>query len=276
MNGSLSFGLKKNNWNFLFSSTGRNTYSLNYINRQDYQSSTELAYQYKDTLFTKTSLLNGLANITYIGNNKYSLKTLFNHQIEQSYLTRNGENYDNVQDVRSNSSNNTIKTTINTQFDGKIKTLDFNLGYNLMLRQQPDYRVNPITKSLSVNEAYQTAWRDTYRFWSIMDENSFNGSINKDLGNFKKLFGSKFKNYLGSTYDIFQNKSIIPFLGFKPTEEVVQKTKEMFKQAALQNGRPITDLEAEGLVSEILKQSKKINPKLGLPAFKYENYAMVS
>ena len=185
MNGSLSFGLKKNNWNFLFSSTSRNIYALNYIDRQDYQSSTELAYKYKDTSFTKTTLLNGLANITYVGKNRYSWKTLFNHQVEQSYLTRNGENYDNVQDVRSNSSNNIIKTTINTQFDGKIKTLDFNLGYNLMLRQQPDYRVNPITKSLGINEPYAVAWRDTYRFWSTMNENSFNGAINKDLGNFK-------------------------------------------------------------------------------------------
>jgi hypothetical protein len=185
MNGSFSFGLKKNNWNFLLSSTARNTYSLNYIDRQDYQSSTELAYKYKDTLFAKTTLLNGLFNITYLGKNKYSLKTLFNHQIEQSHLTRNGENYDNIQDVRSNSSNHIIKTVINSQFEGKIKTLDFNLGYNLMLRNQPDYRVNPTTKSLNTNEPYSVAWRDTYRFWSIMDENSFNGGINKSFNKIK-------------------------------------------------------------------------------------------
>jgi hypothetical protein len=117
-----------------------------------------------------------------LGESKYSWKTLFNHQIENSYLTREGENYDNVQDVRSNSSNNIIKTVVNSQVEGKIKTLDFNLGWNLMLRDQPDYRVNPITKSLGSNSTYTTAWRDTYRFWSVMNENSFNGSINKDFG----------------------------------------------------------------------------------------------
>ena len=78
----------------------------------------------------------------------------------------------------------------------------------------------------------------------------------KDLSDFRKLFGNKFKNYLGSTYDIFQNRSILPFLGFKPTEEVVQKTKEMFKQAAIQNGRPITDLEAEGFVERLIKSAR--------------------
>ena len=184
-NGALSFGIKKNNWNLLFSSVARNSYSLNYIDRQDYQSSTELAYKYKDTLYTNTRSLNGLLNITYLGVNRYSLKTLFNNQIEQSYLTRNGDNFDNVQNVRSNSSNNIIKTSINTQFDAKIKTWDINLGHNLMLRDQPDYKVNPITKSLGINEPYATAWRDTYRFWSIMDENSFNGNISKDFGNIK-------------------------------------------------------------------------------------------
>jgi hypothetical protein len=184
-NTSFSFGLKRNKWNLVFSSVYRNSYSINYTDRQDYQSSTELAYKYKDTSYSNIQLLNGLANITYIGKNKYSLKTLFNHQIEQLYLTRNGENYDNVQDVRSNASNHIVKTVINSQFEGKIKTLDFNLGYNLMLRNQPDYRVNPITKSLGINEPYATAWRDTYRFWSVMDENSFSGGINKTFNKIK-------------------------------------------------------------------------------------------
>ena len=184
-NNSFSFGLKKNKWNLVFSSVYRTSYSINYTDRQDYQSSTELAYKYKDTSYTNIQLLNGLANITYIGKNKYSLKTLFNHQVEQLYLTRNGENYDNVQDVRSNASNHIIKTIVNSQFEGKIKTLDFNLGYNLMLRDQPDYRVNPITKSLGINEPYAVAWRDTYRFWSVMNENSFNGGINKTFNKIK-------------------------------------------------------------------------------------------
>jgi hypothetical protein len=207
LNGSMSFGLKRNKWNFLFSSTTRNTFQLNYIDRQDYQSSTELAYKYKDTSFSKVQLLNALTNITYTGKNKYSWKTLFNHQVEQTYLTRNGENYDNVQDVRSTASNNIIKTLINSQFDGKIKSLDFNVGYNLMIRKQPDYRINPITKSLGVNEPYATAWRDTYRFWSDMDENGLNASVNKQLGNFK-MGSSYIKKYRTFKARIFRYTSI--------------------------------------------------------------------
>jgi hypothetical protein len=100
-------------------------------------------------------------------------------------LTRNGDNFDNVQNVLSTASNHINNVVISSQLDGKIKTWDFNLGYTYTFREQPDYRVNPITKSLGVNEPYQTAWRDTYRFWSVMDENSLNGNINKEFGNIK-------------------------------------------------------------------------------------------
>ena len=185
MNSSLSFGIKKDRWNVLFSSVARNTFSLNYIDRLDYQSSTELAYKYKDTTYTNIQSLNGLLNIVYFGKYRYNWKTLFSHQEERSYMTRNGENYDNVQYVLSNSSNNVIKKVLNSQFNTKIKTIDFNFGYNLMLRDQPDYRVNPITKSLYTEDRYTTAWRDTYRFWSVLNENSFNGGINKDFGQIK-------------------------------------------------------------------------------------------
>ncbi len=195
--GGLSFGLKKSKWNYLFSSNARKSFSLNYTDRLDYQSSTELAYKYRDTLFTDNSSVSGLFNLTYIGENKFSWKSILNHQVERSYLQRSGENYDNVQFVNSNSSNTIVKTIFNSQFEGKIKTWDFILGYNLMLRDQPDYRVNPITKSLGTNDNFSVAWRDTYRFWSVMDENQFNGSINKEFGDFKVGGGhlKKFRNF---------------------------------------------------------------------------------
>jgi hypothetical protein len=75
--------------------------------------------------------------------------------------------------------------------------------------------------------------------WGQIFDN-IGGKIDKEnVSEFKTLFGNKFKNYMGQTYDVFQNKSIIPFFKFKPTEEAVEKTKEMFKRVAAQNGRPI-------------------------------------
>ena len=185
LNGGISFGFNKNKFSTLYSSTTRNTYILNHIDRQDYQSSTELAYDYKDVLYTQRFSTSNLLNLTYLGQNKYSWKTLVNYQKENTYLTRSGDNFDNVQNVLSTASNHVNNVVINSQIEGKIRTLDFNLGYNYIFREQPDYRINPITKSLGVDEPFQTAWRDTYRFWSVMDENSFNGNINKELGKVK-------------------------------------------------------------------------------------------
>ena len=206
LNGGLSFGYTKGKWNSLLSSTIRNSFTINNIDRKDYQSSTELAYDYKDVLFTKRFSTNGLFNLTYLGENRYSWKTLVNYQKDDTYLTRNGDNFDNVQNVLSTASNHINNVVISSQLDGKVKTLDFNIGYTYTFREQPDYRINPITKSLGVNEPYQTAWRDTYRFWSVMDENSFNGNINKQFGDIK-VGGGYLKRIRGFNARIFRNLS---------------------------------------------------------------------
>ena len=206
-NGALSFGYKKGKFNALLSSTIRNSFNLNYIERTDYQSSTELAYDYKDTLYSKRFQANGLLNLTYLGENRYSWKTLVSYQTDDSYMNRVGENYDNVQNVLSNSSNHIRNFVLNSQLDGKIKTWDFNVGYNFIYREQPDYRVNPITKSLGVNEPYATAWRDTYRFWSIMDENGMNGNINKDFGKIK-VGGGYLKKIRGFNARVFRYTAV--------------------------------------------------------------------
>ena len=54
-----------------------------------------------------------------------------------------------------------------------------------------------------------------------------------DLKEFKALFGGKFKNYLGSTYDIFQDKSILPWLRYKPAAEAVENAKNYLKIVGL-------------------------------------------
>lgn len=185
INGNFSYGYENGNWYFLSSGSGRQNYSLNFIDRIDYQSSSELAYKYRDTLFNNISSYNGLLNLTYIGDNRFSFKSMVNHQNEGSYLTRVGENYDNIQEVNTNSSNSIIKTFINNQFDMKIGKTDFIIGHNLMLRDQPDYRVNPIVRSLGGDEKFSVAWRDSYRFWSTMSENSINSSINTTFWDIK-------------------------------------------------------------------------------------------
>ena len=91
--------------------------------------------------------------------------------------------------------------------------------------------------------------------WGQIFDN-IGGKIDKEnVSEFKSLFGNKFKNYMGQTFDVFQNKSILPFLKFKPAEEAVEKAKDMFKKSAAQNGRPITDLQAEDYVGNLIESA---------------------
>ena len=76
-----------------------------------------------------------------------------------------------------------------------------------------------------------------------------------DIQTFKKFFGGKFKNYLGSTYDIFQDKSILPWLRYKPSAQAVENAKALFKSSAKEAGKDITDMEAEQIVNNVLRTS---------------------
>ena len=88
----------------------------------------------------------------------------------------------------------------------------------------------------------------------------------------KNLMGERVKNTIANTYSIFENKYASIYDKFRPTQDKVDKVKQIFMRYASKNGKPITDLEAQAMVDNILQQAEKMNPKVEtLPAFKYQN-----
>jgi len=77
-----------------------------------------------------------------------------------------------------------------------------------------------------------------------------------EIQEFKTLFGNKFKNYIGSTYDIFQNQSIFPWVRYKPAADAIEEAKEVFKSSAKEAGEELTDLQAEQAVTRVLKTAR--------------------
>ena len=73
---------------------------------------------------------------------------------------------------------------------------------------------------------------------------------------FKNLFGNKFKNYLGATYDIFSNRSIIPMMNKGIPTQVMDKAIKVFRTAAAANKTPITHQEAKTLINNIAQTAK--------------------
>ena len=76
-----------------------------------------------------------------------------------------------------------------------------------------------------------------------------------ELKQFKDIFGNKFKNYLGSTYEFMYNKSLIPWFRYKPTRQLIDRAKKVFEESAEQAGRKLEPLEAEAMVSRVLKSA---------------------
>jgi len=103
----------------------------------------------------------------------------------------------------------------------------------------------------------------------------------KDVAQLKTLIGSRAKDYLGDTYRIFEDKSSIPFLRYKPTDEATQNVKELFKRYhrfANRNNpnfdptkNTLTDLEADTLVNNLYKSALNQKTPGRLPFFKYIN-----
>ena len=73
---------------------------------------------------------------------------------------------------------------------------------------------------------------------------------------FAELFSNKFRDYLGSTYEIFRNKSLIPLFNYRPTEQAVEKAIKMFQDSAKLNGKTINREQAEYYVNRLVETAR--------------------
>ena len=78
--------------------------------------------------------------------------------------------------------------------------------------------------------------------------------VTKDL---RKIMGNRVKNYIGNTFEIFENSEAGFFSKYKPTQDAIDRVKQIFIRYAAKNKNPITELEAEGMVNDIIKDVEK-------------------
>jgi len=93
--------------------------------------------------------------------------------------------------------------------------------------------------------------------------------VTRDL---RKIMGNRVKNYIGNTFEIFEDAEAGFFSKYKPTQDSIDNAKALFMRYAAKNKNPITELEAEGMVNDIIKQVRKMDPRKDtLPTFAYQN-----
>jgi hypothetical protein len=194
----------------IFSVSSSRNNSVIYSNRLEYFSPNELAYNYNDTGYVQSYSINGLLNLSYNKGIKLNWKNIFNYNSENSFINRTGENYDNLQDVRLQSSNTVNKLLFNSLIDFKKDNINGTIGYNVITRDQPDYRINPLQRSIGTTDTFSTVWRDSYRFWSTMYESGFNGTLNYENRGFKTGVSYLNKNrYFQARVFRYQSKDLL-------------------------------------------------------------------
>jgi len=90
----------------------------------------------------------------------------------------------------------------------------------------------------------------------------------KDVKTLRSLMGNRVKDYLGNTYRIFEDQSILPFMRYAPTEEAIENAQAFFKRYAAANGKKLTDFQAKAMVDAVIKSAQKQKQPASLP-FKY-------
>ena len=95
------------------------------------------------------------------------------------------------------------------------------------------------------------------------------------MSDLRGLMGDRLKNTISNTYEIFDDKYASVFDKFKPTQEAVDKVKQIFIRYSAKKGREISDPQAQSIVDNILEQARGKFPKVdNLPSFKFVNQSI--
>ena len=131
-------------------------------------------------------------------------------------------------------------------------------------------------KQENINSLFKTINESRGKFTELINLSS---NAPKEVATLKNLLGNRTKEYLGNTYRIFEDKSSIPFLSYKPTEEAINGVKGVnigvkplfkryyrFANRKNPNFDPVknalTDQEADTLINNVLKSAVEAkNPK---------------
>jgi hypothetical protein len=155
-----------------------------------------------------------------------------------------------------------LKEINDAMFSGQIdkpipNTVANNLTETLTKKKLKPGQVNELFGSLNVAREV---------FADLINSSS---NAPKDVQTLKNLMGDRIKDYLGNTYAIFEDKSILPFKSYTPTDEAIQNAKDLFVRYAAKKKNPITAFEAEQMVDDVIKSALEMKAPGKLPYFKY-------
>jgi hypothetical protein len=92
------------------------------------------------------------------------------------------------------------------------------------------------------------------------------GNLNIANKEFMQIMKERMNNIFTSEYKIFTDRSINPFLNYKPTESAINEVKQVFKNYAADNGIQLTASDLDDLINDVIK-NVRFNPVTKTPEF---------
>ena len=89
--------------------------------------------------------------------------------------------------------------------------------------------------SQDIDKMYNAITNSRGAFTELLDFIKRGSSPDQVTTNVKELediMGNRVKQYIGNTYKIFEEKSILPFANYEPTDEAMQKATKLFQRYA--------------------------------------------
>jgi len=162
-----------------------------------------------------------------------------------------------------------LKDLNDVMFSGDLKSEAPKNVLNSLERQMIELEL-PLERQANIFHAISGARK---KFADLLDIATQQPGVTKAPGmgtDLQTVMGDRVKNYLGTTYKIFEDKSLLPFANYKPSADKIEKVKAIFKRYAQKNGQELTDQELDYMVSDILKTAREGGTGK-LPTFQYLN-----
>ena len=161
-------------------------------------------------------------------------------------------------------------------FKGNLRNKVDQTSWNKVTQIMKDKKVS----QEKIDKMYNAITNSRGAFVELLDfikKGSAPGQVKTNVKELEDIMGTRVKQYIGSTYKIFNEKSIIPFANYEPTDEAINRAVRLFQrysrftQRNNKTVKEISEQEARSMVSAVLDSVPKTKPKGQLPAFKYVN-----